>query len=108
MARDVRVTDQAREDLRRIGFYIAEHDSIARSLNVVEQIKARISSLAEFPQRGAYVNELLDQDIRSHRQVRSGPYRIVYTVTDAEVIVQLIADGRRDMRALLVHRLLQG
>lgn len=106
MTRDVRVTDKAQEDLRRIGFYIAEHESISRSLDVVDQIETRISSLVQFPERGSYVNELLDQRVRRHRQVMSGPYRIVYTVTNAEVIVHLIADGRRDMRTLLLRRLL--
>lgn len=104
----VRFTDEAEADLEGIGEYIELADSPARAGSVLASIRQRADSLADFPERGSYVNELLDQGARSHRQALAGPYRIVYTVTDAEVIIQLIADGRRDIRALLVHRLLQG
>ncbi len=35
------------------------------------------------------------------------PYRIIYRVTEDDVYVLVIADGRRNMRALLERRLLQ-
>ena len=106
MTLDIQVTDEAREDLRGIGFYIADHDSAERALYVIEQIETRIDSLTEFPERGSFVNELLEQGFRGHRQLLFGPYRIVYTATEAEVTVWLIADGRRDMWTLLSRRLL--
>jgi toxin ParE1/3/4 len=34
------------------------------------------------------------------------PYRIVYRVYERKVVVFLIADGRRDMQALLTSRVL--
>jgi toxin ParE1/3/4 len=33
------------------------------------------------------------------------PYRIIYHIRDQRVVVNLIADGRRDMTALLQRRL---
>jgi toxin ParE1/3/4 len=36
------------------------------------------------------------------------PYRLIYRVVDARVIVYLIVDGRRDMQSLLARRLLKG
>ncbi|MGH8035869.1 MAG: hypothetical protein ACREO9_11630 [Lysobacterales bacterium] len=43
--------------------------------------------------------------IDRYRQVFFKPYRIIYHVRDHRVIVNLIADGRRDMSALLQRRL---
>jgi len=104
----VRFTDEAEADLEGIGEFIELADSPARAGSVVASIRQRADSLAELPERGSDVNELLELGTLTNRQVLSGPYRIVYTVTDATVIVQLIADGRRDIRALLVQRLLKG
>ena len=42
-----------------------------------------------------------------YREVFFKPFRIIYRVSDAKVFVLLVADGRRDMRALLQRRLLE-
>ncbi|WP_301101738.1 hypothetical protein [Propionivibrio sp.] len=33
-------------------------------------------------------------------------YRVIYRITGSQVIIYLIADGRRDMQSVLVRRLL--
>ena len=43
---------------------------------------------------------------RTFREVHYKPYRILYRVLGRQVTVLIIADGRRDMRALLAKRLL--
>jgi toxin ParE1/3/4 len=43
---------------------------------------------------------------RAFREVHYKSYRIIYRVLDRKVVVLIIADGRRDMRALLARRLL--
>ena len=45
--------------------------------------------------------------MREYREVFFTPYRIIYRVAGSDVHVLVIADGRRDMRALLERRLLQ-
>jgi toxin ParE1/3/4 len=42
---------------------------------------------------------------RSYRQIFFKPYRILYRIRANTVTVALIADGRRDMAALLARRL---
>ena len=102
----VRLTEHARQDLREIGDYIARNDSPASAIYVLDQIEARIDSLTDLPERGAYVGELLEMGERNYREVSFKPYRIIYRVTEGAVVVHLIADGRRDMRTLLLRRLL--
>lgn len=72
----------------------------------MEQIEKTFSRLSEFPERGAYPNELLALGIREYREIFFKPYRIIYRVMDKNVFVLLIVDGRRDMQSLLQRRLL--
>ncbi len=65
------------------------------------------TSLSENPQRGAYPKELLTIGLRECREIFSELYRIIYRVMAENVYVLVIADGRRDMQALLQRRLLQ-
>lgn len=106
MALHVHLTADAESDLRGIGDYIAESDSLTTALYVLDRVEERIDSLKNLPERGAIVRELLDLGSRQYREVRFGPYRIIYRVTDETVNVHLIADGRRDMQTLLLRRLL--
>jgi toxin ParE1/3/4 len=65
-----------------------------------------METLANLPERGSHPKELLALGIREYRQTFFKPYRIVYRVVARRVYVYLIADGRRDMQALLERRLL--
>jgi toxin ParE1/3/4 len=96
----------AERDLDDITAYIAEHDSIDRAIDVATRIEQSIAALATFPNRGVHPKELLDYGNRDFREIYFKPYRILYRVLDKQVVVVLIADGRRDMRALLARRLL--
>ena len=46
--------------------------------------------------------------IKEYPQAFFKPYRIIYRVIDEQVVVYVIADGRRDMQTLLSRRLLGG
>lgn len=59
------------------------------------------------PRRGRYPAELADLGILEYREVSAKPYRVIYGVNVDSVDVLVIADGRREMQALLQRRLLQ-
>jgi toxin ParE1/3/4 len=106
MAYTVSLTENARRDLEEIYDYIAEHDSHVHADYVLDKIEEALGSLSSFPARGAYPKELLAIGIRDYREVFFKPYRLIYRVIGKTVYVYLIADGRRDMQALLVRHLL--
>ena len=64
------------------------------------------AQLATLPDRGSYPRELLALGIKDYRQVFFKPYRLIYRVSEQDVVVFVIADGRRDMQSLLTRRLL--
>ena len=103
---EVLLTESAERDLEEIHDYIAEFDSAANADRVLDRLLDAAGKLAEFPERGSWPKELLEIGIREYRQTFFKPYRVIYRVTDAKVVVYSIVDGRRDMQSLLARRLL--
>ena len=106
MPYEVSLTKDAERDLEEIYVYIAEHDSRASADRVLERLVHATNALKSSPDRGSYVNELRSLGISEYRQVFFKPYRLIYRVHAKQVIVYVVADGRRDMGSLLTRRLL--
>ncbi len=102
----VLLTEVAAQDLGAIHDYIAEFDCVANANRVLEQLMDVVEGLAGFPERGSFPKELVALGIKEYRQASFRPYRVIYRVMGEEIIVYLIADGRRDMQAVLARRLL--
>ena len=106
MSYKVELTRSALADLDDIIDWICREDSINRALHVLDEIQSRTDSLSSFPGRGTVPPELRSLGMDKYREVFFKPYRIVYHVKEQRVIINLIADGRRDMSALLQRRLI--
>lgn len=102
----VLLTKGAEQDLEAIYDYIAEFDDSAHADHVLDRLMATAEQLAIMPERGSYPRELVDLGIKDYRQVFFKPYRLIYRVMARDVVVFVIADGRRDMQSLLTRRLL--
>lgn len=63
-------------------------------------------SLATAPERGLIPRELAALGIQEYRQVFFKPYRVIYRQIDQQVVIYVIAEGRRDMQSLLSRRVL--
>jgi toxin ParE1/3/4 len=107
MAFQIFLTDDASRDLEELYRYIASHDAPGKADGLLDQIEKAFSNLSEYPERGAYPKELLAVGIREYREIYFKPYRIIYRIVAESLYVLVIADGRRDMQALLQRRLLQ-
>jgi len=107
MSYKVLLTHSAERDLETIHDYIAENDTQANANYVLDKLMEVAESLAANPLRGSYPKELLALGIREYRQAHFKPYRLIYRVSGKQVIVYIIADGRRDMQTLLARRMLE-
>jgi toxin ParE1/3/4 len=103
---EVLLTDGAEQDLEALHDYIAEFDCVANANYVLDELMAVVESLWKFPERGSYPKELVGLGIKEYRQTFFKPYRVIYRITGNQVIIYLIADGRRDMQSVLARRLL--
>lgn len=107
MAFSVRFTAGARNDLRSIHAYIAQNDCPESADHVAREIVRAAFTLRDFPGRGTHPPELEPLGIGSYRQIFFKPYRILYRIRANTVYIALIADGRREMTALLTRRLIE-
>ena len=86
--------------------YIAEFDCVANANYVLDQLMEVVESLSRFPERGSYPKELVALGIKEYRQTSFKPYRVIYRVAGNQVVIYVVADGRRDMQSVLARRLL--
>ncbi len=103
---EVLLTEAADGDLEALYGFIVEHDAPSKADHVLDRIEKVIESLATFPERGSFPKELLALGIREYRETFFKPYRVIYRIIGQRVVVFVIADGRRNIQALLERRLL--
>jgi toxin ParE1/3/4 len=103
----VLLTEGAEQDLESIHDYICQYDCVDNAHRVLDGLADVLDTLSRFPERGSWPKELLGLGIREYRQIFFKPYRVIYRVVGQQVIVYLVADGRRDVQTLLAQRLLR-
>jgi toxin ParE1/3/4 len=103
---EVRITKGAQSDLEALHDYVAINRSAAEAAALLDGLLDKIITLEAFPLRGPICPELDRLGIAEFRQIYHSPYRLIYHVTDKIVYVMIIADSRRDMKALLERRIL--
>ena len=106
MSYKVLLSRSAERDFEEIYNYIAENDTQGNADHVLDKLMDVAETLASFPERGSYPKELLALGIREYRQAHFKPYRAIYRVIGKQVLIYMIADGRRDMQTLLSRRML--
>ena len=108
MTYSLRITSAAVRDLEEIYDWIAEHDSLESANYVLDRLTETAESVAALPHRGSRPKELPQGMKTEYRQVFFKPYRLIYEITGKEIVIHLIADGRRNLQALLMRRLTDG
>jgi toxin ParE1/3/4 len=98
------LTAHAVLDIEEICDYITTNDLPQKAEYALTQLENSFDSLSEFPERGSYPKELSYLGIREYREIYFKPYRIIYRIIEKTVYIYLVADGRRDMEALLQRR----
>ena len=106
MPYEVSLTKDAERDLEEIYYDIAKHDSRDSADHVLDRLVQATDALRTSPDRGSYVNELRSLGISEYRQIFFKPNRLIYRVHAKQIVIYVVAEGRRDMGSLLARRLL--
>jgi len=101
----VLITDAALGDLQEIYDWIRDRDSPAKAEYVLDRVMQAADSIAALPGRGSRPSELPPGMNAEYRQVLFKPYRVIYEIEGTDIVVHLIADGRRNLQSLLLRRL---
>jgi plasmid stabilization system protein ParE len=103
----VDILESAEYDLKELKVYLVKNFSVATWQSSYGQIKEVIRNLQRFPLAGSIPDEFESLDLTQYRQVIAGMNRIIYEVRGDNVYVHIIVDARRDLKSLLIRRLLR-
>jgi plasmid stabilization system protein ParE len=96
----------ARRDLEATVSWLAERSPQA-ALASLDLLESRATSLATLADRGRVVPELARLHVREYRELVVPPWRLVYRVAGAKVVVLAALDSRRSLEDVLLDRLLR-
>jgi plasmid stabilization system protein ParE len=103
--RSVEWTEVATRDIERLAVRLAETVPL-RVERIVDRIISRGESLATLSHRGRTPPELRPVADRTWLEVIESPWRILYRVVEDTVEIHAVLDGRRDLRDILLERIL--
>ena len=102
--KEVIVSQFAEDDLNEIvEYYFSLSPNYVE--NIVSEFETNVLSLQQYPKRRRIVPELDRQGISQYRELIQGYYRIVYKISEDNVIVHTIIDGRRNFEDILISKL---
>jgi len=104
--RSVEWTEVAARDIERLAVRLAETVPL-RADRIVDRIISRGESLATLSHRGRTPPELRPVADRTWLEVIESPWRILYRVVGDTVEIHAVLDGRRDLRDILLERILE-
>jgi len=73
----------------------------------LDRLEARAESLSQQAERGRIVPELRAADVYHYRELIERPGRLVYRIQIDAVQVMAVLDGQRDLRSVLLERLVR-
>jgi len=89
----------AERDVGRIWAYLDQRSPAAADA-VVRSVVGTVDLLADQPELGRPADDV--EPVGRYRAVTRAPYRIVYRVTDEEILILRVWDTRRDPKAIQV------
>jgi len=104
---NVYIISDAEEDILCIYKYVSMNDSPESAEYILSKIEEKCLSLREYPNRGHVPPELERVGVYNYKEIHFKPYRIIYEVTESNVFVHCVLDGRRSLQELLEMRLLK-
>jgi toxin ParE1/3/4 len=97
-------TESALSDLNDIAEYIALQNPVAAKA-LVHRVFTSVERLEHHPASGKYPAELAG---KRYREVVSGPCRVFYRHTQAEVIILYVMRSERQLRNFLINEAERG
>lgn len=105
MSVHVVVLQGAEADLRELRRYVCHRFGAKRWAGTLQSIHAAFLRIAEHPETGHLPEELATMQLVQYRQLPTGKNRIIYELRGDLAFVHVACDARRDLRAVLMRRL---
>ena len=98
----------AEADLQDLRAYVVKNFGAGTWKRSYRKIKDAVARIEAHPLSGKVPDEFRTLHIVQYRQVLSGMNRIIYEVRGNTAYIHLVCDTRRDLKGLLMKRIVQG
>jgi plasmid stabilization system protein ParE len=96
----------AEADLKDLRRYIIKTFGVVAWASSYGKIKDSVAMIEAHPKAGRIPEELEDLNATQYRQVIAGMNRIIYEVRVDATYIHVVCDTRRDLKSLLMRRLI--
>lgn len=96
----------AEHDLKALRSYIVKNFGQDTWQASYSKIKETVNTIRTFPLQGGIPGEIQRLNLTQYHQMISGMNRIIYEIRQETIFIHIICDTRKDMRSLLMSRLL--
>lgn len=97
----------AEDDLKELRRYVVSRFGRAAWNDTSAQTRSAVHAIGKFPLQGRVPDELVELDLDQYRQVITGLNRLIYEIVDGTVVIHVVCDTRRELRTLLMRRLMR-
>ncbi|MCA1950117.1 MAG: type II toxin-antitoxin system RelE/ParE family toxin [Treponema sp.] len=101
-------SQDASDDLFDIVSYIKEKSGTTIAYEIYQRIINHVEKIDLFPESGRVVPELISIGILDIREIIEAPWRIFYRVTESEIQIISVIDGRRNIEEILYKKVIDG
>lgn len=106
MTAHIVILKSAEADLKELRSYVSRNFGQETWQATLRKLNESIELIRSYPEGGSIPSELERLQLVQYRQVISGMNRIVYEMRGDTTYIHVVCDARRDLRALLMRRLL--
>ncbi|WGY70077.1 type II toxin-antitoxin system RelE/ParE family toxin [Burkholderia cepacia] len=96
----------AEDDLKALKRYVVSHFGAATWRSSYDEIKRAVAAIRVFPDQGRVPDELANVGLTQYRQIIAGMNRVIYEVRGDTLYVHIVCDTRKDLKSLLMRRLM--
>ncbi|MBU9434153.1 type II toxin-antitoxin system RelE/ParE family toxin [Burkholderia multivorans] len=97
----------AETDLKELRGYVVKHFGKDTWQETYSKIKQSVALIESHPTSGKIPEELATLNLNQYRQILSGMNRIIYEVRGDTAYIHIVCDTRKDLRSLLMRRILR-
>jgi len=108
MAHKIVWSQDSAEDLEDIIQYINDRSGKEMAKSIYKRIIYKIENASVFPGSGRKVPELDVLGDSGIHEVIESPWRIIYRITENELHIISVIDGRRNVEELLYKKIIDG
>lgn len=97
----------AEADLRELRRYVEHRFGSKAWMQSLKALRTAMGRIATHPEAGHVPDELVPLGLPQYRQVMAGANRVIYERRGELAYVHLVCDARRDLKAVLMRRLVE-